>query len=114
MARFGLLFLQNGAWDGKQIISKEWIRESTTSYSDAGMSGGYGYMWWVAVDGKLLPGLELENGAYTASGYNGHFILIIPNYDLVIVHRVNTDINNKVSSIQFAMLVGMILDARTI
>ncbi len=114
MARFGLLFLQNGIWNGKQIISKEWIKESTTSYSDAGMSGGYGYMWWVAVDGNLLPGLKLEDGPYAASGYNGHFILVIPNYDLVIVHRVNTDINNRVSSLQFAMLVGMILDARTI
>jgi len=113
MARLGLLFLQNGVWDGNQIISEEWINESTTSYSNAGIAGGYGYMWWIAVDGKLLPGLQLEDGAYTASGYNGHFILVIPNLDLVIVHRVNTDINNKVSGLQFAMLVGMILDAKT-
>lgn len=114
MARFGLLFLQTGSWDGTQLISEEWINESTASYSDAGISGGYGYMWWVAVDGKLLPGLKLENGAYAASGYNGHFILIIPSHDLVIVHRVNTDKTDKVSSLQFAMLVGMILDAKRI
>lgn len=114
MARFGLLFLQKGIWHGNRIISEKWIKESTTSYSDAGQSGGYGYMWWIAVEGKLLPGLQLEDGAYTASGYNGHYVLVVPSYDLVIVHRVNTDINHKVSSIQFAMLIGLILDAKVI
>jgi len=45
MARFGLLFLRNGIWKGNRIISEEWIKESTTPYSDAGSAGGYGYMW---------------------------------------------------------------------
>ena len=112
MARFGLLFLRNGAWNGNRIISEEWIEESTTSYSDAGDNGGYGYMWWVAVDGRHITGLNLEDGAYSARGYNGHFILVIPDIDLVIIHRVNTDINNMVNDLQFAMLVGLILNAK--
>ena len=112
MARFGLLFLNNGIWNGNRIISKEWIKESTTSYSDAGGNGGYGYMWWIEVDGRHIPGLKMAEGTYSARGYNGHYILIIPEMDLVIVHRVNTDIDNSVDGIQFAMLTGLILDAR--
>jgi CubicO group peptidase (beta-lactamase class C family) len=114
MARFGLLFLRSGIWNGNQIISEEWIKESTTSYSDAGISGGYGYMWWVAVDGRHIPGLNMEYETYSARGYNGHFILIIPILDIVIVHRVNTDINNRVSDLQLAMLISLILDAKNI
>lgn len=112
MARFGLLFLRNGVWESERIISEEWIKESTTSYSPAGGSGGYGYMWWVAVNGNHLPFVNLGNDCYSARGYNGHYIVVIPDYDLVVVHRVNTDINNKVTSLEFGMLLAMILDAR--
>ena len=55
MARFGLLFLREGEWDGEQIVPRDWVRDSVTSYSDAGGSGGYGYMWWVAANGRHLP-----------------------------------------------------------
>ena len=111
MARFGLLFLQNGRWGNTQIISEDWIEESTTSYSDAGDSGGYGYMWWVAVEGKHVPFVTL-NDAYSARGYGGHFILVIPEMDVVIVHRVNTDINNSVSGAESGILLSYILDAK--
>src|SRR5438876_551106 len=49
MARFGLLFLHNGSWRGRQVVPADWVKESTTSYSDTGQAGGYGYLWWVAV-----------------------------------------------------------------
>ncbi len=91
MARFGLLFLREGNWRGKQIVPKEWVAASTTSYSDARANGGYGYMWWVAVNGKHLPNVTLPDGAYSARGNGGHYILVVPKFDLVIVHRVNTD-----------------------
>jgi CubicO group peptidase (beta-lactamase class C family) len=112
MARFGLLFLQAGSWQGNQIIAAEWIDESTTSYSDAGSAGGYGYLWWVAVDGRHLPGIYLPEGSYSAQGYNGHVILIIPEMDLVIVHRVNTDEDQQVTGLELGILVGLILDAK--
>jgi CubicO group peptidase (beta-lactamase class C family) len=110
MARFGLLFLRNGLWEGNRIISEAWIRESTTSYSDAGSGMGYGYMWWIASD-ELLS--NLEGDSYFASGYNGHYIFVAPSMDLVVVHRVNTDIDNRVSSLEFFYLLGLILDAKT-
>ena len=114
MARFGLLFLRNGKWGDRQIIPASWVAESVTSYSDAGPSGGYGYLWWVAANGKHVPGVDLPEGSYSARGAGGHYILVVPAYDLVIVHRVNTDIRGRsVSGQQFGQLVQLILNART-
>jgi len=113
MARFGLLFLRDGRWGWRQVVPAAWVQESVTSYSDAGGSGGYGYMWWVAAGGRHLPGVSIPDGSYTARGAGGHYILVIPAYDLVIVHRVNTDIQgNAVSGEEFGRLVGLILEAR--
>jgi CubicO group peptidase (beta-lactamase class C family) len=114
MARFGLLFLRNGRWKGLSVVPESWVKESLTSYSDAGPSGGYGYLWWIAVDGKHLPGVSLPAGSYSARGAGGHYILVIPAYDMVIVHRVNTDVRGaSVSGEQFGNLVRLILAART-
>lgn len=110
MARFGLLFLRNGVWEGNRIISEEWIRESTTSYSETENGGGYGYMWWITGDQVLS---NLDEGSYFASGYRGHYIFIIPDMDLVVVHRVNTDIDDNVTSLGFLHLLGLIIDAKT-
>jgi CubicO group peptidase (beta-lactamase class C family) len=113
MARFGLLFLRRGAWKGRTIVPADWVDESTRSYSDAGDSGGYGYMWWVAQDGRHLPGVTLPAGTYSARGAGGHYILVIPQLQLVIVHRVNTDERRSVSAREFGELVRLILDAKT-
>lgn len=118
MARFGLLMLNNGKWKGEQVIPAEWIEESTAYFSDAGLYhiDGYGYMWWVAKDGNEyphLPGVELSEGTYSARGAGGHYILIIPQHNMVIVHRVNTFISgNSVSGSQMGTLVKMILDSK--
>lgn len=113
MARFGLLYLRQGRWKDRQVVAADWVKESTMSYSDAGSSGGYGYLWWIAANGKHLPGVELADGSYSARGAGGHYILVIPPMDLVIVHRVNTDIPARsVSSTEFGKLVRLILDAK--
>ena len=57
MARFGLLYLREGRWRDQQIIPNSWVRESTTAYSVADGNtrdgySGYGYLWWVAVNGN--------------------------------------------------------------
>lgn len=116
-ARFGLLMLNKGNWNGKQIISEAWVEESTRYHSDATLysSDGYGYMWWVSRDYNKfphLPNVDLPEGTFSARGAGGHYILIIPEKDLLIVHRVDTDIpNNKVSKDEFGKLVALILDA---
>ena len=114
LARFGLLFLRDGEWRGKQIIPREWIAESTRSYSDAGQAGGYGYMWWVAVDGKHFPLVNLKEGAFSARGAGGQVLLVVPYSNLVIVHRVDTDapIRRSFSARQLGRLFRLILDAK--
>lgn len=112
MARFGLLFLRNGNWSGRQIVPATWVADSVKAYSEAGESGGYGYLWWIAAGGKHLPGATITDGSYSARGAGGHYILVIPARDLVVVHRVNTDVRgNRVTGEQFGRLVQLILDA---
>ena len=79
-ARFGLLFLRNGNWDGKQLISKEWIQKATRASK---AENSYGYMWWLP--GERMPALS-HNGYY-AAGFGGNYIIIEPDKDLVIVLR---------------------------
>lgn len=112
LARFGLLFARNGRWEGEQIIPESWVKESTSSYSDTGPSGGYGYMWWVAANGSHLPNVTVPDGSFSARGYRGHYMLIIPEWDLVIVHRFNTfTVGGQVSDSEFGYLVRLILAA---
>ncbi|MCU0644898.1 MAG: serine hydrolase [bacterium] len=89
MARFGLLFLREGVWNGEQIISKEWIKESTTSYSTTdNRGGGYGYLWWVSGELKDL-------GMYSALGVGAQIIAVLPGANLVVVQRVDTYIGKQ-------------------
>ena len=112
MARLGLLFLRNGKWRGRQIIPESWIEESTTSYSDAGVSGGYGYMWWIAVDGRHFANVNIPDGSYSARGYGGQYLIVIPDMDLVIVHRANTDYGLSVGYADFCNLLIKIFNAK--
>ena len=113
MARFGLLYLREGKWGDQQIVPAQWVKDSVRSHSDAGFNGGYGYLWWVAVNGRHVPFVNLPNGSFSARGHGGHTILVIPAYDLVLVHRVNTDVRGAdVNARQFGELVRLVLQAR--
>lgn len=100
MARFGLLYLGCGEWDGEQIISSEWVEESLTGIdtylgSSNDLTTGmdqYGYLWWIENGGEYprLPELKEIQPFYAASGSRGHYMLVLPKYDLVIVHQPRT------------------------
>jgi CubicO group peptidase (beta-lactamase class C family) len=112
LARFGLLYLCGGAWEGRQLVPREWVTESTTSYSANRQTGGYGYLWWI-VTSPFLPAHLAPAGSFLASGAHGHKILVVPAFDLVLVHRVNTDVRGRnVTLRQFGELARMILEAR--
>ena len=114
IARFGLLYLNNGRWRGTQIIQREWVSESTRSHSDAGPAGGFGYMWWIAANGRLFPGATLADDAYAAIADRGHFLLIVPGMSLVLVYRAGHVANNAgVSAGQTGNLIRLILNAGT-
>ena len=113
LARFGLLFLNGGLWGDKQIIPRRWVKESTAPISEAGNAGAYGYMWWVARAGIHIPGVILPEGTYSARGAGGHKMIVIPAHDIVLVHRVDTDVKGReVKTHQFAPLIDLVLAAR--
>ena len=83
MARFGLLFLNDGKWRDKQLISTNWINEAVTPSIP---NASYGYMWWLNKKGRRhWEGLS-ENIFY-ASGFGGNFIVVDKENDLVVVTR---------------------------
>ena len=76
MARFGFLYLKEGQWDGKQIIPAEWVKESQKKHLPFQhiMNYFYGYQFWVS-----------SFGMYAAVGYGGQWIMILPDYESVVV-----------------------------
>lgn len=90
MARFGLLYLNNGMWDGKQIIPQEWIEESTKEQV-SGAKGKYGYLFWIKTVKDYQTSKEYL--AYSAEGYGGQIIMIIPELDMVTVITANDKTN---------------------
>jgi CubicO group peptidase (beta-lactamase class C family) len=82
MARFGYLWLRNGAWNGRQILPQDYVKAALTP-SEHGPD--YGYLWWLNTQGKNLPGLPAT--AYAALGAGSNDIVVSPEHDLVIVWR---------------------------
>ncbi len=79
MAKFGFLYLHKGLWDGKQIISKEWVDASTkkqilTPGSMVTLTPEYGFQWWVT-----------QKGYFVALGFAGQYIIVNPSENLVVV-----------------------------
>ena len=112
LARFGLLFLREGRWQGRHIISADWVRESTASHSKRGIGGGYGYMWWTGVKSGLLPNVSVKEHSYYAAGWGGHRVFVLPYRKLVVVHRANTDSpGRQVRGHHIGRLLWLILSA---
>ncbi len=109
LARFGQLYLQNGVWNGKQLIPESWIRESTKSHSSFGLRG-YGYMWWVMEKGAFDWNPELSG--YMARGTGGQLVLVCPEVEMVVVQRGDTDHNRHASFNDAADLLQKLLAAR--
>lgn len=74
MAKIGHLYLNDGFWDGRQIISSQWVKASTRKHIAATLLPGYGYQWWI-----------VRPGVYTAVGYYGQFIMVVPEKNMVAV-----------------------------
>jgi CubicO group peptidase (beta-lactamase class C family) len=91
MARFGLLYLRDGEWDGDQIIPQVWIDQSWTPYSTEieEVGFGYGYLWAILpADSEI--GSAIGHDVYFHGGLGVHILAVIPDLDLVVVHRMDT------------------------
>ena len=83
-ARFGLLFINDGNWNGTQLISNSWIEEATTPSL---ANNNYGYLWWLNKKGSARFWNGVPENVYYAAGFGGNFIIIIPDEEMVIVTR---------------------------
>ena len=76
MAKLGYLYLNEGVWDGKQVVPAEWVAESTQKQVSLEEGEGYGYQWWVS---GSVPGI------YEANGRGGQRIIVWPEKNIILV-----------------------------
>ena len=77
-AKLGYLWLNQGVWDGKQIVSKQWVQETSKTQINTGMGDNYSYGWWISE----------ENGSVSAifaQGRGGEYVQLIPSFNIIIV-----------------------------
>nr|WP_297911335.1 serine hydrolase [uncultured Allomuricauda sp.] len=84
MARFGLLFQNNGVWNGKRLLSESWIKKATTPSVP---NVNYGYMWWLNQKEGNRYWEGVPEHVFYAAGFGGNFIVVDQEKDLVIVTR---------------------------
>jgi CubicO group peptidase (beta-lactamase class C family) len=84
MAKFGYLFLNNGVWQGKRIISKNWVKKSAAEYislPQLDWADGYGYLWWLYAYNSNNRSFE----SFRADGWGGQQIILFPDLNMVVV-----------------------------
>ncbi len=88
IAKFGQLYLQQGLWNGKQLVPADWIAQATSKQveNDKAPSGrnpdwreGYGFQFW-----------RCRHGAYRGDGKDGQFCIVLPKQDAVVAITAKT------------------------
>jgi CubicO group peptidase (beta-lactamase class C family) len=89
MAKFGLLYLQQGRWNGKQLVPRKWVEQATSKQisnaaEDHAKIGpdwkeGYGFQFW-----------RCRHNAFRSDGAGGQFIVVMPDQDVVVAITANT------------------------
>jgi CubicO group peptidase (beta-lactamase class C family) len=105
LAKFGQLYLQEGSWNGEQLVPEPWVDTSTISHVSEGL---YGYLWWI--------GSIYSQDFYIAVGFGGQRILNVPGLNLVVVHTSDLIEFNEVEDLparkaRYDSIVKMILQA---
>ena len=82
LAKFGYLYLKNGMWEGEQVVPEAWVTASIQPYIQRRYITDYyyGYQWWIDPD-----------GSFSAVGYAGQWLFVVPEHDLVVVFNNNFD-----------------------
>ncbi|MDO8838599.1 MAG: serine hydrolase [Parvibaculum sp.] len=86
-ARFGLLYLRDGVWEGKRLLPQGWVdyaRQPTWQQADA--ENLYGAHWWLGIAGP---------GSFSANGYDGQYTIAVPELDMVVVRHGKTPLDRK-------------------
>jgi CubicO group peptidase (beta-lactamase class C family) len=111
LVKFGQLYLDNGSWQGQQLISADWIADSVVRRVDisswARFSEAYGFQWWL--DDFHYNGETIE--AWVTSGYGGQYMFVVPSLDLVVGFTGhNYDFGPGIENLYF-MMQHHIIDA---
>lgn len=102
LMKLGMLFLQDGKWNGKEIVPADWVHRSTQNGIPTDSSDyRYGYLWW-------LPTVKKHNVA-KMWGYGGQFVYIVPDLDLVVVTTADT--KKEYAEVDGESLLSLILPA---
>jgi CubicO group peptidase (beta-lactamase class C family) len=80
-ARFGLLFLRKGKWQGQQLLSEQWVKQV---HQPSTANKSYGFMWWTNEEGRLG---KISKNIYSAEGFGGNFIVVDEEHDLLLITR---------------------------
>jgi CubicO group peptidase (beta-lactamase class C family) len=131
LARIGLMMLQLGRWNGRQIVPEPWVRYMTsvvTPWDEMNPAmlrlrgnpdrWGFGAGWWVW-DAQVFPGNLSESpfqGAYEARGAGGQYLTILPARDMLLVHAVDlaahADPDSQLDQSEWEAIVGLVLASR--
>ena len=119
MARVGYIMLRDGAWAGKPLVPRDWVRRMVTPVTRVGDMNpesyrkgpfGYGLLWWIW-DGPFNEG-PYRNG-YTGIGAVGQFITVLPELDMVIAHKTEPQPGGaSVSRPAYLAVVDAVIAAR--
>ncbi|HYN06924.1 MAG TPA: serine hydrolase [Vicinamibacterales bacterium] len=119
MARVGYIMLRDGAWAGKPLVPRDWVRRMVTPVTRVGEMNpesyrkgpfGYGFLWWIW-DGPFNEG-PYRNG-YTGIGAVGQFITVLPELDMVIAHKTEPQPGGaSVSRPAYLSVVDAVIAAR--
>jgi hypothetical protein len=101
MAKIGYLFLNEGNWEGRQLIPRNWIQRATRNQLKNVSELGYGYLFWVRDFGGCK--------GYMAWGRGGQFIVVVPEKDLVVV--ITSVMRSQRSSSHYHPIFDIIADA---
>lgn len=86
-ARFGLLYLRDGVWEGERLLPEGWVDYARTpTWQQQGAEAPYGAHWWLGLAGP---------GSFSANGYEGQYTVIIPDLDMVVVRNGKTPLELK-------------------
>jgi CubicO group peptidase (beta-lactamase class C family) len=105
LAKFGLLYLQGGMWNGVRLLSEDWVRKATALQVDNSTDGegdwgtGYGYQWW-----------RSRHDSFRADGAFGQFSLVYPEADVVVAITAGDDRGREVPQLVWENLVQHIAE----
>lgn len=109
LALYGQLYLNNGKWNGKQIVPENWIKASTKAYSitNKNYGIGYGMLWDV-----LIPNENRKTKSFFHTGVGIHMLAVYPGSNMVLIHRVNTEDDYSFNQGDFYKMISLVWNSK--